>query len=243
MPLWLRIMLPILGVVGFFVAKVPFDARLAWVSSVAILGFAVPAFAAVLRSAPPRRSVPLLLGLSCFALGIEALSITTGFPYSRFTYSETIGGRLFGLVPWTVPFAWIPLVAGALARWGGLEPRYRVAAAAAHLVAIDLLLDPAAVKLGFWKYASGSAYYGVPAQNFAGWVLSGGLAAWVVVRVGGARPLPVPAGDSLAMILVFWTSVCAFAGLWVPAAVGAAITVDLLRHRVGTAKRAATGGN
>jgi len=243
MPLWLKVTLPILAVVGFFVAKVPFDARLAWVSSVAILGFAVPAFAAVLRTWPARIAVPLLVGLSIFAIGIEALSITTGFPYSRFTYSETIGGRVFGLVPWTVPFAWIPLVIGALARHRGHAGWRRVAFAAAHLVAIDLLLDPAAVRLQFWKYAHGSAYYDVPLQNFAGWVLSGGLAAGAIGWLGRDRPLPFAATDSLAMIVVFWTSVCAFAGLWFPALAGGVLVVDLLRQRIRGEKPASMGGS
>lgn len=227
-PLWLRIVLPILAVVGFFVAKVPFDARLAWVSSVAILGFSVPALVGVVRAFGPGRALPLLAGLSVFAVGIEALSITTGFPYSRFVYTETIGGRLFGLVPWTVPFAWIPLALGAATRFrkGGLWRR--VAGAAAYLVAVDLLLDPAAVALRFWKYETGSFYYGVPLQNFAGWVLSGGLAALAIHTAGGMRPLPAGTADSLRMIVVFWTSVCLFSGLWIPALAGAALACDLM---------------
>jgi len=232
MPIWLRVTLPILTVVGFFVAKVPFDSQLAWVSSVAILGFALPSFAAVLRSWPLRAAIPLLIGLSLFAYGIESLSITTGFPYSRFVYTGTIGGRLFGLVPWTVPFAWIPLAVGAVARFGHFPIWKRTLAAAFYLVWVDLLLDPAAVRLGFWKYDVGSAYYDVPLQNFAGWVLSGGLAAWVLAKVGGDVRLPKAAADSLLMIVVFWTSVCAFASLVLPAIAGALLVLDLVRHRL-----------
>ena len=243
MPLWLKITLPILAVVGFFVAKVPFDARLAWVSSVAILGFALPSLAAVLRTWPIRTTIPLLLGLSVFAIGIESLSITTGFPYSRFTYSGTIGGRVFGLVPWTVPFAWIPLVLGAVARFSRFAGWKRVGAAAVYLVAIDLLLDPAAVRLGFWKYEVGSAYYDVPLQNFAGWVLSGGLAAWVLERSGKGVALPARAADSLLLIVVFWTSVCTFAGLVLPALAGLLLVVDLVRERRREGQAAATGGS
>lgn len=234
-PLWLRIVLPILAAVGFFVARVPFDARLAWVSSVAILGFSLPSLIAVVRAFGPRRALPLLAGLSVFALGIEALSITTGFPYSRFVYTETIGGRLFGLVPWTVPFAWIPLALGAAARFGRGSLWQRVGGAAAYLVAVDLLLDPAAVALSFWRYDTGSAYYGVPLQNFAGWVLSGGVAALAIFRAGAMRALPPETADSLRMIVVFWTSVCCFSGLWVPALVGAALIFDLM---VGTGRNA-----
>ncbi len=140
---------------------------------------------------------------------------------------------MFGLVPWTVPFAWIPLVLGASARFGAIRPKFRVACVAAHLVAIDLLLDPGAVRLGFWMYQNGSFYYDVPLQNFLGWVLSGGLAAGVLLQSSQDRPVPAAAVDSLMLIVAFWTSVCAFAGLVIPAIVGALLVADLIWFRLG----------
>jgi putative membrane protein len=46
----------------------------------------------------------------------------------------------------------------------------------ATVLAIDLVLDPGAVAIGFWAYLDGGVYYGVPASNYAGWVLSGTVA-------------------------------------------------------------------
>jgi len=45
------------------------------------------------------------------------------------------------------------------------------------VVAMDIVLDPGAVALGFWSFAEGgSAFYGVPLSNYAGWALSATVA-------------------------------------------------------------------
>lgn len=200
---------------------------MSWVSSVAIVGFAAPTLLAVYR-AKPHRNVLMTLGLlALFALGIEATSIVTGFPYSRFTYGEMIGGRVGGLVPWTVPFAWVPLVIGVTARISGCQNALIGAGVAGvYLMFVDVLLDPAAVRLGFWKYAQGSSYYDVPFQNFAGWILTGTLAAWFWKRsftVKFASNLTA----TLFLTCIFWSAVCAFKEMWVPALAGMCLVVDV----------------
>ena len=214
---------------GFFVGKVPLTPQMSWVSSIAILGFAAPTLFAVNKAGIDRRIAVTLLALSMFALGIEATSILTGFPYSRFVYGDMIGGRVAGLVPWTVPFAWVPLVIGAPARLSTLRkhPLFFLFCGL-YLMAIDLLLDPAAVKLGFWTYQYGSAYYDVPLQNFGGWVMTGTLAS-VVWMFAYKRPISGALISTLFLTCAFWSSVCFFKGLYIPAAIGAVLALDALR--------------
>ena len=217
----------VLIIVAYFVAHVPLTASMSWVSSVAIVGFAVPTLLAVYR-AKPHKNVLLVVGLlAVFALGIEATSIVTGFPYSRFTYGDMIGGRVGGLVPWTVPFAWVPLVIGVRARISGCQnPLIAAAGAGVYLMFVDVLLDPAAVILGFWKYTQGSVYYNVPFQNFAGWILTGTMAAWLWKRtftVNFATNLTA----TLFLTCIFWSAVCAFKAMWVPALTGMCLVVDV----------------
>ena len=214
---------------GFFVGKVPLTPQMSWVSSIAILGFAAPTLFAVYKAGIDRRIAVTLFALSMFALGIEATSILTGFPYSRFVYGDMIGGRVAGLVPWTVPFAWVPLVIGAPARLSTLRkhPLFFLFCGL-YLMAIDLLLDPAAVKLGFWTYQYGSAYYDVPLQNFGGWVMTGTLAS-VVWMFAYKRPISGALISTLFLTCAFWSSVCFFKGLYIPAAIGAVLALDALR--------------
>ena len=202
---------------------------MSWVSSIAILGFAAPTLFAVFKAGIDKRIAATLVALSVFALGIEATSILTGFPYSRFVYGDMIGGRVAGLVPWTVPFAWVPLVIGAPARLSTLRkhPLFFLFCGL-YLMAIDLLLDPAAVKLGFWTYQYGSAYYDVPLQNFGGWVMTGTLAS-IVWMFAYKRPISSALISTLFLTCAFWSSVCFFKGLYIPAAIGAVLALDALR--------------
>lgn len=237
MSLSVKITAAILLIVGFFVGKVPLTPQMSWVSSIAILGFAAPTLFAVYKAGIDRRIAVTLFALSMFALGIEATSILTGFPYSRFVYGDMIGGRVAGLVPWTVPFAWVPLVIGAPARLSTLRkhPLFFLFCGL-YLMAIDLLLDPAAVKLGFWTYQYGSAYYDVPLQNFGGWVMTGTLAS-VVWMFAYKRPISGALISTLFLTCAFWSSVCFFKGLYIPAAIGAVLAVDALRWAEVTRKQ------
>ena len=98
----------------------------------------------------------------------------------------------------------------------------------AYLMAIDLLLDPAAVKLGFWTYQYGSAYYDVPLQNFGGWVMTGTLAS-IVWTFAFRRQIVAPLVSTLFLTCAFWSSVCFFKGLYIPAVIGGILAVDALR--------------
>ncbi len=56
----------------------------------------------------------------------------------------------------------------------------RVPVAIVAVVAIDLVLDPAAVAIGFWAFVPPGVYYGVPVSNYVGWVISGTVAVVLV---------------------------------------------------------------
>lgn len=222
---------------GFFVAKVPDATRpeLAGVSSIFVLLLALPSYIALLRWLGARHGVLLLLALGIFAVGIEIIAVKTGFPYGEFTHGEKIGWKFFDAVPWTVPFAWTPLILcsatlakRAVARIGA--PEYSgVVLSALILVAIDMVLDPGSVAQEFWTYRHGGLYYGVPLSNFLGWLFSGLIASAIffgLVRNWGSQEKPPSAlGRSTFLILVFWTSICLWMELWLPSGIGVLLTV------------------
>lgn len=269
---------------GFFVARVPDATRpeFSGASALFVVAFALPSYIVLWKWAGPARGLQVLAALGAFAMGIESLAVATGWPYGQFSYGDAIGGKVAGLVPWTVPFAWTPLVLGTHALAERLQHRLPglgnlgnlglsglraqvlgVALGTALLLVSDLVLDPGAVRQKFWSYQAGGLYYGVPASNYFGWLLSG-LAGHTLLRfllrpaiskhapsrVGresnranrerwprvpwrlGERPGllgPAPAGlaVSLGWTLAFWSSVCAWAGLWAPAAIGHAALAGL----------------
>ena len=253
--LWFWLAVPFLVLNGFFVANLrvypelqPFadHPAIAIVSSVFVLVFAAPSFFALVKWLE-RRGVYALLALGVFALCIESFAVATGFPYGQFSYGEKIGTKIFGLVPWTVMFAWTPILLAsyALARRsvGSRESahgakmnrgqRWTLAIATAlWTVAFDLVLDAGAVSQGFWSYQNGGAWYNVPFSNFVGWILSGTIGAFILQSFAQWHTRDLPPRNLLGsawLLMIFWTSVCAFSGLWWAAAQGVLMLAVIFR--------------
>lgn len=213
---------------GFFVARVEEATRpeLAPISALFVLVLWAPAAYALMQWLGFRRAALILLALGAFAVGIETFAVKTGWPYGSFDYGDKIGVKYFGVTPWTVPFAWSPLVLGAMA----LAARHArsfvglCVTATIFLLLFDGVLDPGTVSQGFWTYEAGGLYYGVPLSNFGGWILSGLIGAAIFYCGSGKRSdVPLTLISSVTMIIAFWTSVCGFSGLWIPAVLGAAL--------------------
>jgi putative membrane protein len=132
---------------------------------------------------------PLMTRKSCLGISllvlysylIEFVGLKTGWPYGSFEYLVSLGPHLSG-VPLGLPLFFIPLVLNSFIFASLLEirPVYRkILFAISTVLVIDLILDPAAVSLGLWSYSSGT-YYGVPASNFLGWILSATVATLLI---------------------------------------------------------------
>lgn len=210
-------------------ANAPLRPEFWWVSSLAILLFSAPVIVGTVTWLGPRRGVLLLSALGLYALVFESVAIATGVPYGRFAYTDVLGPKVLGLAPLMVLVAWTPLILGSLA------VTRRAWQAIVLVVICDLVLDPAAVSLGFWSWEEPGPYYGVPFVNFGGWVVSGGLAVLAMRRL--PRPLPDLLARNLWLVLVFWTAVNAWSGLWVPALIGIGLVVGLERSFVGRGYR------
>ena len=206
---------------SYAVTRVPLRPEWWWVSTLAILLFSLPVVLGALSWLGARRGTALLVGLGLYALVFESIDIATGVPYGRFGYSGVLGPELFGLAPVTVLLAWTPLILGALA------VTRRVWTGTVLLVVLDLVLDPAAVHLGFWRWDEPGPYYGVPVVNYLGWVLSGGLAVLALRRL--PRPIPLLFARNLWLVLVFWTAVNAWSGQLVPALIGLVLVLAWAR--------------
>jgi isopentenyl-diphosphate delta-isomerase type 1 len=219
---------------AYFMANVELPPWSHAVSAVSVILFAVPTFWAAKMWLGWRDALIVFGALGIFALLIESVAITTGVPYGHFGYSDHLGLKLFGVVPWTVSFAWPPLLLGAYAIAAKLCDRRsgRMAMTTLLLVVFDMVLDPGAVFLGFWKYADGGWFYGVPLSNFAGWIVSG-LAGAILLEglVSRAKPLlpvPIQIASGAFFIVLFWSAFAAFAGLVAPAAIGIAVLMVIM---------------
>jgi uncharacterized membrane protein len=172
----------------------------------------------------PRQAVLLMAGLLGFI--VEWVGLRTGLLFGDYRYTDVLAPLVLG-VPLVMISAWLVLVAyvdDLVTRIGWRGP-LRIAGGALLLTAIDLIIDPlAAGPLDYWTWTNGGSYYGVPAHNFAGWFLAGGIILALVQlapsRAGSASTLR--AGLS---IVLFFTIIAAAKALLLPALAGGAICI------------------
>jgi len=188
-------------------------------------------------------------GLALYSYAIEYVGTTTGWPYGPFEYGVDLGPMLFGVVPVGLPIFFFPLVLNAyllclllLGERAG-NPLVRLPVVVAAVLAVDLILDPGAVALGFWSYDAGGSYYAVPWTNYLGWLLSATVAvalfdaafdrAALVERVRSCEFML----DDLVSFVILWGAINAYFGNWVPVALAtlffaALVTIDRFDFRV-----------
>ena len=222
-----------LAIGAFFMVNVKLPPWSHYLSALNVVLFALPTFWAVRWWLGWRDGTTLITLLACFALLIETSAITTGFPYGHFGYSDLLGYRILGLVPWTVAFAWTPLILGAYSLAANLFDSlvFRSVATAVIVTLFDVVLDPGAVLLGFWAYDGGGWFYGVPLSNFGGWLLTGMLGAILIeafARLNPHLPVPMQLTSSSIFIVFFWSSISAFGGLLVSAVIGFSVVAGLV---------------
>lgn len=112
-------------------------------------------------------------GVIAGTLAGEAWGARTGRLFGPYAYTSRLRPRLCG-VPALVPLAWyavaLPARSVATRTLGLRSTRWsRVTVGALALTAWDLFLDPQMIAEGYWRWANGGSYRGVPVRNFVGW--------------------------------------------------------------------------
>lgn len=206
----------VLGIIMLSYAMVYFreHPKASIIAQISIIMNLLYVYFSVHRSIGKIKGILLITALGLFAVIIETIGLITSIPYGSFTYGEKLGFKLFQLTPWTVFFAWTPLVISSFTviKKLGLSLVWTIVLSSCLLVAIDLVLDPVAVKLGFWRYSNPGLYFEVPLSNYLGWMFSGIIGMVVAHQIIGAPPfLAIHSLTSYLMFtLLFWS----FAALW-----------------------------
>lgn len=122
-------------------------------------------------------------------LGAEVVGSRTGFPFGDYGYTTELAPRLAG-VPVVVVLAWFAMGVPSAAVAARIVPSpgagsatARVALTAVALTGWDLFLDPQMVHERYWTWPGGGSYHGIPASNYAGWLLVGSVLGVVLVKV------------------------------------------------------------
>ncbi len=115
----------------------------------------------------------------------EEVGVRTGLIYGAYHYTDALGPKL-GNVPLLIPLAWFMMIYPSylianLILDGDIRPTQgttlrilgRALIAGMVMTAWDLVIDPGMSSPGgAWVWEQGGAYFGVPLQNFAGWLLT-----------------------------------------------------------------------
>jgi putative membrane protein len=177
-----------------------------------------------------------------FAVAAYAISITselvgtgTGWPFGNYAYTDFLGHKVMGRVPYTIPMSWFCmgfasyLLGSFVAARLGLRRRTlsSLALGAWFLTAWDLVLDPAmahhSLHVQFWLWKQDGPYYGMPIKNLVGWSVTG-LVFMSVSRLlwrenVDAKRLPMTIPLLVyAANLAFAMAISADVGLWAPIA-------------------------
>jgi uncharacterized membrane protein len=171
------------------------------------------------------------------SLGSELLGTSTGFPFGHYRYLSGLGYKIAGLVPFTIPLSWFYLGFSAylIARLGlskyslpnWLTKCLAIAIGAILLTSWDFVLDPAMsqTKMPFWVWEQPGAFFGMPYQNFAGWLGTGALFMSVATLLWQVKPLKIK--TQLEIPLAVYLSNFAFAmimsiaeGIYIPVILG-----------------------
>jgi len=192
-----------------------------------------------------RNWLTFMLPAIFISLGSELLGTSVGFPFGDYSYLSGLGYKIAGLVPFTIPLSWfyLGLTSYLLARvglsrvftqqQGWLGQVGAVLLGALLLTSWDFVLDPAMSQtaMPFWYWHQPGAFFGMPYQNFAGWMGTGvvfmTLAAlfWRkqsidLQLISLNLPLTIYLGN-----FAFATVMSLAAGFWVPIGLGVILGV------------------
>lgn len=173
------------------------------------------------------------------SLSSELLGTSTGFPFGHYSYLNGLGYKIAGLVPYTIPLSWFYLgfVAYLLARAGLAQsqlPKWlptsvvAIALGALLLTSWDFVLDPAMSQalVPFWYWHQAGAFFGMPYQNFAGWMGTGAVFMSVAAFFWRKAQTPLQVTQAqLALPLTIYLSNFAFAAI---TSIAAGIVIPVL---------------
>ncbi|MGC2191359.1 MAG: carotenoid biosynthesis protein, partial [Candidatus Dormiibacterota bacterium] len=156
-----------------------------------------------------RRALPIALGGWLIAFAAEwGSTVGPGVPFGVYAYRSlglahdwrVLGVPLFD----SLSFTWLAYCTYTLAGWLGARGARRLVLGALAMVAIDVVVDPVALRGAQWWLGSIYSYpahaevwYGVSALNYLGWLVVGlALQLWLAFWLGGLR-----AGNRLGLAI------------------------------------------
>ena len=99
---------------------------------------------------------------------IEAIGVATGAVFGSYSYGTALGPKLLA-VPLVIGLNWAIVILGSVTLSSSVlsHPLAAAIAAGALTAGFDWVMEPVAVRLGYWQWAQGT----IPLRNYGAWFL------------------------------------------------------------------------
>jgi bisanhydrobacterioruberin hydratase len=190
-------MVLILHLVGLLALASPFAG---WVLPLTPANLLLTAGAMIVFSKLDRRTIALALVVGTLGYLVEVLGVWTGRVFGEYAYGEVLGFKILN-VPLLIGLNWsmlvfaigVPISRTALPTWA------KVMVSSVIMVALDFLIEPVAIHLGFWTWEQGV----IPMQNYLAWGVVSAAFFLLFFLLPVRRENPVARYVLLAQVLFF----------------------------------------
>lgn len=146
-------------------------------------------FGLLIWSAPELNLKWFFFFILCYGTGFlsEMAGVNTGILFGSYQYGNVLGPKISG-VPLLIAFNWFMVVYGAghitslIIEKAGIRIHFviKVLAAASLCTAFDWIMEPAAIRMGFWTWLDS----GIPFFNYVTWFLLSVLLLFIFEKSG-----------------------------------------------------------
>jgi putative membrane protein len=112
------------------------------------------------------KEIVIMLMVAVFGFMVEVLGVNTGFPFGHYSYGEVLGIKVWN-TPLLIGANWLMLIYAThgISRRVFGNPVLVILLGSALMVALDVVLEPAAIHLGFWTWELANP----PLENYLAW--------------------------------------------------------------------------
>ncbi|MDA7762035.1 carotenoid biosynthesis protein [Crocinitomicaceae bacterium] len=133
--------------------------------------------------------------------GAEAIGVNTGYLFGDYTYGTNLGPKFLG-VSLVIGILWgvLALASASFVKRFVKSMGLKIILSSLLMLGIDVLMEPVAIKSGFWTWSGNS----VPLYNYVCWFLVALFLQWVLFKLKKAETNKVY--DTLLVLLLLFFS-------------------------------------
>lgn len=187
----------LVGVIGF---AIPFSRPFFQALTPLVILLAV--FGAVRYHDGDRSLSVILVSVFIFiaGFGIEAVGVKTGVIFGAYSYGKVLGPKILD-TPVIIGLNWLLLMycARAMVEYWDATEWIKVPVVAVLVTAMDIVIEPVAIGLGFWTWEAVS----VPLQNYVAWFVIA-LVFSAILALSKVRLLNEMGGPLFFLLFLFF---------------------------------------